>query len=67
MIVIVSVPVCVRAVVTDLLRPANRGLDVTMSADEGVAVRPLHRQPVAEEMVRSLPCPLSHLVSSRLI
>lgn len=36
---------------TDLLRPANRGLDVTMSVDEGVAVRPLHRQPVEEEMV----------------
>lgn len=68
-IVIVSVPVsvCVRAVVTDLLRPANRGLDVTMSADEGVAVRPLHRQPVAEEMVRSLPCPALSTVSSRLI
>ena len=64
--VIVIVPVCVRAVVTDLLRPANRGLDVTMSADEGVAVRPLHKQPVAEEMVRSLPYPALSTVSSNL-
>ena len=37
-------------VLTDLLRPSNRGLNVAVSAEEGVAVPGLYRENVRDEM-----------------
>lgn len=37
-------------VVTDLLRPSSRGLSVSISAEEGVIIQGLHKEPIADEM-----------------
>lgn len=34
----------------DLLRPGNRGMQVSVSIEEGMVVRPLHKQPVSDEL-----------------